>query len=127
MIEAILKYWPVLLVLLNGFTAWLAWSLRQLARREVSVEVSAAIAPLLRADAKLAEDVDEQGERLVALEESVKHLPRREDIDKLTAAVAAVDKALAAQRATLDAVQASGRATQDSVDRLYRFFLEKGA
>ncbi|MDP1962401.1 MAG: DUF2730 family protein [Reyranella sp.] len=123
--KTVLQYWPILLVIMNCLAVWIAWSLRQLATHEVVVHVDRALGPLVAADARLAEEVEDQGGRLAKLEESVKHLPRREDIERLAASVAGVDKAVAAQNATLQSVKESGRATQDAVDRLYRYFMEK--
>lgn len=121
-----LEYWPVLLVILNAIATWAAWSLRQLAKNEVRAIVSAAAADLAATDDHTAGRVDDLGDRLLTLEEAVRHLPTGEDVDRLTAAVATVDKSVAAQSATLAAVKEAGLATQAGVDRLYRFFLERG-
>lgn len=127
MIKIILQFWPILALALQGLTAWIAWSMHRLATDQVHGIVRDAVAPLVEVDQKLAREIDSHGDRLTTLEEAVKHLPTGEDVDKLTAAITSVDRNVAAQSATLVAVQEAGRATQNSVDRLYRFFLEKGA
>lgn len=125
--QSVLQFWPVLLVILNAITGWAAWSLRQLAKNEVRAIVTAAARELAATDDHTAGRVDDVVGRLTTLEEAVKHLPTGDDVDRLTAAVATVDKSVGAQSATLAAVKEAGLATQASVDRLYRFFLERGA
>lgn len=124
--QTLLQYWPILLVIGNVVAAAATWSMRQQAKNEASAIVEAAVSELVATDAHTSSRVDDVVGRLTALEEAVKHLPTGEDVDRLTAAITAVDKSVASQSATLAAVKEAGLATQAGVDRLYRFFLERG-
>jgi hypothetical protein len=132
MVDAVLKYWPIIFVVLQAASLWITWTLRQLARTEVKAIVDAAVADLKKADRDLGAahetlrgEAEQHHTRLTVVEEAIKGLPTRADMEKLGDAIAGVDKTLAATNATLVAVQAGGKATQDSVDRLYRFQLEQ--
>lgn len=125
--KLLLTYWPLLLFVINAVTTGVAWSLRQLAQKEVKALVDASHSVLAAEDRRIEQVTDAHAHRLTVLEEGMKNLPTKEDLARLATSIAAIGQTQAAQGAKLDAVKESAGSTQDSVDRLYRYFLEKGA
>lgn len=113
--EKLLQYWPVLLVALNAFTAWGAWSLRQLAKNEI-----AASEGRLGVQIKgLATDLDAQDTRMTKIEgrvaeaeRDISNLPTKADLARVEGEVKAVGR-------TVDAAN-------EGIRRLEGFFLERG-
>lgn len=151
--EQIAQYWPLASVVVNGFVLWVAWSLRQLAKKEVSDALAAAVVTLNKAiadqavaadkslqehaeaaakslqehaaaDRKMALEIDAQDTRLTKMEERIDALPQRQDIVRLEQAVTALSGTMHAQGATLLALERGQAGTQNGVDRLYAFMLE---
>ena len=122
----LIEYWPIALFLINAITTGVAWSLRKLAQTEVKAMVDASHAQLAAEDRRIEEITAGHGKRVTVLEEGVKNLPTKDDLARVMAAIAAIGQAQSAQGAKLDAVKEAGKSTQDSVDRLYRYFLEEG-
>lgn len=125
--KQLLDYWPLLLFVINAVTTGVALSLRQLAQKEVKAVVEAAVSQLAAEDRRIEGITDEHDHRLTVLEQGVKNLPTKEDMAKLAHSIAGISQSQAAQGATLAAVKESAGQTKEAVDRLYRYFLEKGA
>jgi len=123
--EWLVKSMPLVGLALNAFLAWIAWSLRQLAKTEVERIVAAAVEKLAAVDKNLGETVDDHSDRLLKLEEGFKALPQQEDFRRLESALADLAKGQARSDATLQGVKESNVATQNAVDRLYRYMLER--
>ena len=114
-VDALLKFWPVLLFPLNLLTAWAAWSLRQMTKNEVA----AAVAALRRKDEEICDEVDDHDTKITKLEGRVEHieddiaeLPTKADIARLEGDVKEVGSAV--------------RAVQSGVGRLEGYFLNRG-
>ncbi|WP_165184744.1 DUF2730 family protein [Caulobacter soli] len=126
-----LKFWPVLVIVLNALTVWIAWSLRQLAKNEVERIVAAAVDLLKKADAEassrlatVVEDVDEHDTRLTKLEEQLKALPQRADFERLEHGFSDLKAVVNGNAATLLGVEKGQENTQKAVDRLTNYLLE---
>ena len=123
------KFMPLLVALavlaVNAFMAWVCWSMRQLAKTEVERIVAAAVEKLQAADKTIGETVDDHADRLLILEKGFEALPQQDDFRRLEAALAEVSKGQARSDATLVSVKESNVATQNAVDRLYRYMLER--
>lgn len=113
--EALLKYWPVLLFPLNLLTAWAAWSLRQMTKNEIAVAVSA----LQAKDTAICEDVDDHDtkinrllDKVEEIEKDILDLPTKADIARLEGEVRGVGNQVSAAAA--------------GVGRLEAYFLQRG-
>ncbi len=98
-------FWKLLPYLLSvsfsAFMAWVCWSLRQLAKSEVTKIVDAAVAKLSEKDEAICEDVEDHGERLTKVEAAVNHiedklddLPSKADLEVVRGEVRAVSATL---------------------------------
>lgn len=117
--DALLKYWPVLATLVNFFLAWIAWSMRQLARTEVDRLIAAAVAKLEGADEKTDEDLDALDTRMTKVEGSIAGIGK--DIAALPtkADLARVEGEMKGQTALLEAIDRRN-------SRMEQLFIEQG-
>ncbi|MDB5432409.1 MAG: hypothetical protein JWP35_3525 [Caulobacter sp.] len=113
--DTLLKYWPVLLVILNGLAAWAAWSLSQAVKGEIAV----AVAKLEKADKSLEGDVAAVETRTTRIEgrmdnveKDILDLPTKADIARVEGQVKSVGDAVAG--------------AADGVKRLEGYFLHRG-
>lgn len=95
LIDGILKFWPMILVLLQFFTMWVGWSLRKefVTHTDLDKAVSDAMQSAnhsgdikeLRSDHEiLHERVTEViDKRLLRVEEGIKHMPKHEDLSRI--------------------------------------------
>lgn len=115
MMNDLIKYWPVAVFILNGLTVWACWSLRQLAKQEIS----AAVSKLQDKDDAISVAVDSIDTRTTRLEGRIEHL--EDEIDNLPtkADLARVEGGVAAVAQTVEAVKGG-------VIRIEGFFLAKG-
>lgn len=88
--EELLRWWPVIVTVGNLVVVWIAWSLRKMADGRIA-EVGQA----------LGKRIDRQHERILVLEEGIKHLPQREDIVRLNNAIGEVAGDMKAVRESL--------------------------
>jgi len=114
-VSDVIKYWPVALFLLNLLTAWVAWSLRQLAKNEIAVAVS----KLQARDEALDSTVDGHGTRITRvegrvdeIEKDILNLPSKADLARVEGRVDAVGREVSSVGA--------------GVSRIENFFLAKG-
>lgn len=100
MIDAVLKFWPIVLVFLQFFTMWVGWSLRKefVTHTDLAKAVSNAIQSAnhgdtsihgdikaLRSDHEILHDKVTEGidKRLLRVEEGIKHMPKHEDLSRI--------------------------------------------
>jgi len=114
-VSEIMKFWPVILVALNGFTAWLAWSMRQVAKNQVEAAEGRSQAR----DRALDEKIDAHDTQLTKLEgrmeeveDDISNLPTKADLARVEGEVKASG--------------ASAAAAAAGVRRLEDFFIERG-
>ncbi|MFD3263346.1 hypothetical protein [Phenylobacterium ferrooxidans] len=119
MIAALMKYWPMALVVLNAVTAWAAWSMRQFARSEVQKIVAEATAVLQARDREISDIVHEHGERIIKAEGQITEI-RSDILDLPTKAD------LARVEGEVKAVGREVTSTNAGVQRIEGFFLAKG-
>jgi hypothetical protein len=100
MIDAILKYWPLLLFLLQFFSMWVNWSLKKefVTHTDLRRAVTDAMQSFSTADTDIQTDLDTLrsqhhnlhekvtesiDKRLLRVEEGIKHMPKHEDLTRL--------------------------------------------
>ena len=116
---ALLKFWPIVIVALNVFVAWVCWSLRQLAKNEVTRLVDASEGRLFAKDAEMDARLDEHHDRLMKAEghigeirADIDQLPTKSDLTRVEEGLKAVGREVAAVNA--------------GVGRLEGYFLKRG-
>lgn len=114
-----MKYWPIAALAIQILTAWICWSLRQLATTEVKKMVDGAVAALTRADEEAEATLDHHGTRLTKVEK---------DVEGLHADVASLPtKAdLAEVRGEVKTVSSKVDGARAGIDRIEGYFLAKG-
>ncbi len=116
---AFLKFWPVIAFVAQLGMLWIAWSLRQLAKTEVTKVVSEAEGRLNAKDDHMDGRLDEHHDRIMKVEartaelaDDIGRLPTKEDMARLEGEVKAVGREAAA--------------TNAGVARLEGYFLKRG-
>jgi hypothetical protein len=117
-----LQWWPVVLVVVQGFLAWGQWSL---VRRFVTRD------DWERWRGTHRTDHDEIDKRLsdgrawfTRIETDLRHLPTRDDLDQLKSQLAAVDKSVVRLDGSIRVVAAKLGAVQAPVDLLVEQAME---
>lgn len=108
----VLKYWPLISFAVNAAMLWVVWSLRQLARKEVSTLVDAARASLEAADRDLDSRLDGLAGRATVVETRLEQIPTRADLARIEGEISRVG--------------ASVEAAAHGVQRLESYFLARG-
>jgi predicted nucleic acid-binding Zn-ribbon protein len=118
-VKSLVEYWPIIVVALQAVTAWAAWSLRTLAKKEIVETVALSEARTARETARLDARVDEHGDRLLRAEsgltearKDIESLPTKADIARLEGQVAGVGREV--------------KSAADGIHRLEVFFIQKG-
>jgi hypothetical protein len=118
-VAALLKFWPLVALLMQLFTVWVCWSLRQLAMSEVKKIVDAAFSSLNAKDTEISDEVDEHGKKIIrvegrldGLEKTVAQLPTKADLARV--------------EGEIRSVAGTAEATKAGVDRLEGYFLHRG-
>jgi hypothetical protein len=114
-----MKYWPIAALAIQLVTAWICWSLRQLATTEVKKLVDAAVASLTRVDDEAEVILDDHETRITVLTKDVEAI--RADIADLP-----TKADLAKVEGKVDTVSAKLDGTRAGIDRIEGFFLAKG-
>lgn len=100
MIRTILDYWPVIVVVLQGITMWVGWSLKKqfVSKDDLTVAVDNALKSANNNDDEIELSVhelkashnilqkqvsDDIDKRLLRIEESIKHMPTHSDLTRL--------------------------------------------
>ncbi|PHY20801.1 hypothetical protein CSW59_06140 [Caulobacter sp. BP25] len=114
-----MKYWPIAALAIQALTAWICWSLRQLATTEVKKLVDAAVASLTTADQEAEAAVDDHETRITVLEKDVEAI--RHDIAKLP-----TKADLAQVSGKVDTVASKVDGARAGIERIESYFLAKG-
>lgn len=100
LIDSVLKYWPIVIVVIQFFMMWAQWSLRKefVTHTDLAKAVSEAIKSASFGDSNIQEDIESlrtdhhslhervtEGidKRLLRLEENIKHMPTHQDLTRL--------------------------------------------
>lgn len=100
MMDAVLKWWPVILCVLQGITMWVGWSLKKqfVSKEDLTAAVEAAMTQASEKDDDIVVDVhdlksshnrlqkqvsEDIDKRLLRIEESIKHMPTHGDLTRL--------------------------------------------
>lgn len=116
---ALMKFWPIIHLVISLLILWVCWSLRQLAIQEVNKIVTAAVAGLSQKGDKLDGTVDDHEKRIIGVEK---------DVEGLLADIAglATKADLARVEGEVKGVASTATATKAGVDRLEGYFLKLG-
>ncbi|CAN5611424.1 hypothetical protein BH10PSE5_BH10PSE5_01380 [soil metagenome] len=119
MLADLMKFWPVIFLILNLLTVWICWSLRQLAKNEVKVIVDASTQPLGTRVAEVErvqqvhhDSINRHDGRLDNLADDVASLPTKADLERVVGKVEAVGDRVGV--------------VNDGVKRLEGYFLAEG-
>lgn len=100
MVETILRYWPIILVALQGVTMWVQWSFKKqfVSKDDLTMAVDNALKSAANDDDEIELSVhelkashntlqkqvsDDIDKRLLRIEESIKHMPTHGDLTRL--------------------------------------------
>lgn len=115
----VLKYWPIVAVVLNMGVLWICWSLRQLAVTEVKKLIDEAVRELKRVDDEAEAAIDDHENRITiltkdveAIRDDIAALPTKADLERVSGKV--------------DMVGAKVDGTRAGIERIEGYFLAKG-
>jgi hypothetical protein len=100
MVDAVLKWWPVILCVLQGITMWVSWSLKKqfVSKEDLTSaidhamnsatknddEIELSVHELKTSHSNLQKQVDgDIDKRLLRIEEGIKHMPTHGDLTRL--------------------------------------------
>ncbi|SBW09202.1 hypothetical protein KL86APRO_12540 [uncultured Alphaproteobacteria bacterium] len=123
MIEALLKWWPVLVVIAQAGLGWMMWSLgKRFVPREEFETYKTAHADKHEA---IGEQLQEGQQQFTRISTELQHLPNRNDIDELKAQLHQVDKGVVRLNGAINVVAAKLGAVEKPVDLMMRIGMEE--
>jgi phage shock protein A len=114
-VKQLLQYWPLLAFGGNALCLWIAWSLRQLANKEIDAKVAKANARVDAANAAVLElerRVAKAEGKIETMREDILNMPTRADLERVAGEVRSVG----------DQVKAAA----SGIDRIEGFFIRRG-
>lgn len=100
LIDVVLKYWPIVIVVIQFFMMWAQWSLKKefVTHADLKKAVTDALESSSRTDRDIQEDMDSLAgkhqslhdqvtedidKRLLRVEEGIKHMPTHQDLTRI--------------------------------------------